>query len=70
MRSALCFGGGDIHSSAAALIRSDKIDGTVVLQALGYTSAILKPRSAHVQHTINVQHTHTHSIMQISMNKH
>lgn len=40
-----------------ALIRSVKIDGTVELRALGYTSA--KKCSCTAAHSINVQYTHT-----------
>lgn len=52
-------GGSEIHSSAE-LIRNVKIDGTVVLQALGYTSATLMAKQCSCTASImNVQHTHT-----------
>lgn len=50
------FGGSDIHSSAE-LIRSVKIDGTVVLQALGCTSTILTAEKCSA-YIMSVQYTH------------
>lgn len=58
-RSALFFGGSDIHSSAE-LIRSVKIDGTVVPQALGCTSTTLMAKKCSCKvYIMNVLHTHT-----------
>lgn len=51
-------GGSDIHSSAE-LIRSVKIDGTVVLQALGCTSTILTAeKCSRTAYIMSVQYIH------------
>ncbi len=60
-RSALFVCCSDFHSSAE-LIGSIKIDGTVVLQALEYTStASLTEKCSCGAYIINVWKTHTHT---------